>query len=271
VEVLPLAHARGYSECGLPWISVVGPDLASGPRRKTRPGREVQPCVDQGGLLPKQTANCQTLLGKITEHFAGDSALNVLMKAAIMSLTVLIALFPLHATAADQSAPPTPANADRSSVKHPVSSPISTAISSGLPKYKQSEANDKSPASPDDAVSLPKFFVYAEKVPAFSERDFYSKEGFAALLRKKYPGASVRGQDPDRIEDSAGPNYAALMYLEDKRLSEMKHFKDFADTLLRVGDAAGSKELNAEIRKTFMRHPDTLIDAMDKSANNGRR
>jgi len=50
-----------------------------------------------------------------------------------------------------------------------------------------------------------------------------------------------------------------------------KHFKDFADTLLRVGDAAGNKELNAEIRRTFMRHPDTLIDAMDKSANNGRR
>jgi len=117
---------------------------------------------------------------------------------------------------------------------------------------------------------MPKFFVYAEKVPAFSERDLYSKAGFAVLLRKKYPGASVRGQDPDRIENNV-PNYAALMYAEDKRLNQMKHFKDFADTLLRVGDAAGSKELNAEIRRTFFRHPDTLIDAMDKSANNGRR
>jgi hypothetical protein len=193
------------------------------------------------------------------------------MKAPIMSLTVLIAWFPLHATAADQTTPATPASADRSSVKPPVSSPISAAISAGLPKYQRNEANDKSPVRSDDVLQMPKFFVYAEKVPAFSERDLYSKEGFAALLRKKYPGASVRGQDPDEIEGRAGPNYAALMYMEDKRLSQMKHFKDFADTLLRVGDVAGSKELNAEIRKTFLRHPDTYIDAMDKAANNGRR
>ena len=194
----------------------------------------------------------------------------MLMSVSIMSLTVLIALFPLHATAGDQTAPANPTSAGPSSVEHPISSPISAAISAGLPKYKKSEADSKPPASSGDAVSLPKFFVYAEKVPAFSERDLYSKESFAALLRKKYPGASVRGQDPDRIEDNV-PNYAALMYAEDKRLSQMQHFKDFADTLLRVGDTAGNKELNAEIRKTFMRHPDTLIDAMDKSANNGRR
>jgi hypothetical protein len=193
------------------------------------------------------------------------------MKAPIVTLTVLIAWFPLHATAGDQTVPATPPTAGRSSAEHPVSSPISAAISAGLPKYKKSEADSKPPASSDDGLQMPKFFVYAEKVPAFSERVLYSKEGFAALLRKKYPGASVRGQDPDRIEDNGVPNYAALMYAEDKRLSELKHFKDFADTLLRVGDVAGNKELNAEIRKTFMRHPDTLIDAMDKSANNGRR
>ena len=193
------------------------------------------------------------------------------MKVPIRSLTVLIAWSPLHSTAADQSAPATPASIERSSAEHPISAPISAAISARLPKYKKSEADRKPPVSSGDAVSLPKFFVYAEKVPAFSERDLYSKEGFAALLRKKYPGASVRGQDPDRIEGRAGPNYAALMYMEDKRLSQMKHFKDFADTLLRVGDVAGSKELNAEIRRTFFRHPDTYIDAMDKAANNGRR
>jgi hypothetical protein len=165
------------------------------------------------------------LLGKIAEHFAGDPALNVLMKAPIMPLTVLIAWFPLHATAGDQTAPATPPTAERSSGEHPISSPISAAISAGLPKYKPSEAHDKSPAKPDDAVTLPKFFVYADKVPSFSERDLYSKEGFAALLRKKYPGASVRGQDPDRIEDNGVPNYAALMYAEDKRLSELKHWR----------------------------------------------
>jgi len=186
-------------------------------------------------------------------------------------LTVLIAWFPPRVTAADQTAPANPTSVERSSGEHPISPPISAAISAGLPKYKPSEAHDKSSANPDDAVSLPKFFVYTEKVPAFFERDLYSKEGFAALLRKKYPGASVRGQDPDKIEGSTGPNYAALMYMEDKRLSQMKHFKDFADTLLRVGDVAGSEELNAEIRRTFFRHPDTYIDAMDKAANNGRR
>ena len=253
---------------------IVGPDLASGPRWNSRPGREVQPYVDQGGLLPEQAANWKTPPSKIAEHFASNSSLNVLMKAPIVPLTVLIAWFPLHATAADQVAPATPAtpaNPQRPSVERPVSSPISAAISAGLPKYKQSEATEKLPVRSDDVLQMPKFSVYADKVPAFSERDLYSKEGFAALLRNKYPGASVRGQDPDRIEDNGVPNYAALMYAEDKRLNQMKHFKDFADTLLRVGDVAGNKELNAEIRRTFMRHPDTLIDAMDKSANNGRR
>jgi hypothetical protein len=212
-----------------------------------------------------------TLFGKISEHLAGNSSLNVLMKPAIMPLTVLIALFPLRAPAGDQAAPVAPKGADRSSAEHPVSSPISAAISAGLPKYHPSPVDEKPTASPDGVVQMPKFFVYAEKVPAFSERDLYSKEGFAALLRKKYPGASVRGQDPDRIEDNGVPNYAALMYAEDKRLGEMKHFKDFADTLRRVGDAAGSKELNAEIRRTFLRQHDWLIEAMDISANNGRR
>jgi hypothetical protein len=212
-----------------------------------------------------------TLFGKTAEHLAGNSSLNVLMKPPIMPLTVLIALFPLRASAGDQTAPEAPANTGQTSAAPSVSSPISAAISAGLPKYKPGPVDEKPTVSPEGVVQMPKFFVYTEKVPVFSERDLYSKDGFAALLRKKYPGASVRGQDPDRIEGSVGPNYAALMYMEDKRLSQMKHFKDFADTLLRVGDVAGSKELNAEIRRTFSRRPDWLIDAMDRSANNGRR
>jgi hypothetical protein len=212
----------------------------------------------------------KTLFGEIPEHLAGNSSLNVLMKPAIIPLTVLIALFPLHAPAHDQTAPVAPANAGQTSAAHSVSSPTSAAISAGLPKYKPGPVDEKPAVSPDGVVQMSQFFVYTEKVPVFSERDLYSKEEFAALLRKKYPGASVRGQDPDRIEGNV-PNYGALMYSEDKRLSQMKHFRDFADTLLRVGDVAGSKELNAEIRKTFLRHPDLLIDAMDRSANNGRR
>jgi len=211
-----------------------------------------------------------TLFGKMSEHSAGNSSLNVLMKPAIMPLTVLIALFPLRAPAGDQTAPVAPASAGQTSATHSVSSPISAAIIAGLPKYKPGPVDEKPTVSPDGVVQMPKFFVYTEKVPAFSERDLYSKDGFAALLRKKYPGASVRGQDPDRIEGYV-PNYGALMYSEDKRLSQMTHFKNFADILLRVGDVAGSKELNAEIRRTFSRHPDMFIDAMDRSANNGRR
>jgi len=192
------------------------------------------------------------------------------MKPPFMPLTVLIALFPLPAPAGDQTAPMAPASVEPTSAAHPVSPPLSAAIIAGLPKYKTNPVDEKASVSSDGMVQLPKFFVYTDRVPAFSERDLYSRAGFAELLRRKYPGASVRGQDPDRIDGNV-PNYAALMYAEDKRLSQLKHFKDFADTLLRVGDVAGSKELNVEIRRTFSRHPDTLIDAMDKSANNGRR
>jgi hypothetical protein len=210
------------------------------------------------------------LCDKISEHFAGGSSLNGFMKPPAVSLTVLIAIFPLRTPAGDQPATPISAGAERPSGEHPVSSSISAAITAGLPKYNPRAVDEKPSVSSDGVVQLPKFFVYTDKVPAFSERALYSKAGFAELLRKKYPGASVRGQDPDRIDGNV-PNYAALMYAEDKRLSQLKHFKDFAETLLRVGDVAGSKELNAEIRRTFSRHPDTLIDAMDISANNGRR
>ena len=192
------------------------------------------------------------------------------MKPPIMPLTVLIALLPLPARAGDQAAPATPANAGQASAAHAISSPISAAITAGLPKYKPSMVDEKPTVRPDGVVQMPKFFVFTDKAQTFSERDRYSKEEFAAVLRKRYPGASVRGQDPDRIEGTV-PNYGALRYAEDQRSSQMKYFKDFADTLRRMGDVSGSKELNAEIRRTFFRHPDTLIDAMDKSANNGRR
>ena len=191
------------------------------------------------------------------------------MKPPLVPLTVLIASFPLPAPAGDQTAPANPAGAERSA-NAPASSSTSAAITAGLPKYNPCVVSEKPSVSSDGVVQLPKFFVYTDKVPTFSERDLFSKAGFAELLRKKYPGASVRGQDPDRIEGNV-PNYAALMYAEDKRLSQLKHVQDFADTLRRVGDVSGSKELDAEIRRTFARHPDTLIDAMDKSANNGRR
>ena len=227
--------------------------------------------VHQHLVLPiAGSANWKTLFGKISEHFARASSLNVHMKPPFVSLPVLIALFPLPAPAGDQTAPATPASPERSSVEHPISSSISAAITAELPKYNPSVVSEKPSVSSDGVVQMPKFFVYTDKVPAFPERDLYSKAGFAELLRKKYPGASVRGQDPDRIEGNV-PNYGALLYAEDKRLSQLKHFRDIAETLLRVGDVSGSKELNAEIRRTFARQPDTLIDAMDKSANNGRR
>lgn len=98
--------------------------------------------------------------------------------------------------------------------------------------------------------------------------ELYTKSGLSELLSKRYPGASLPGQDPFH---SATPNYAAMTFRDENRLRQMKHFGDLADALEAIGDRAGAKALRNEIDDTFIRNSDPLEDAMDRSVNGGRR
>lgn len=154
------------------------------------------------------------------------------------------------------------------------SAEVSQAIRRGLPNFeaKKSLEPEDPAAKPEDStvVLLPKVIVKGERQPNLSEEDVATKAGLSALLAKKYPGASVRGQDPKRI-DGATPNYAVLMHSDDKRLGAMKTLGELADDLARIGNVSGSKKLKGEINRTFLRRTDPIIEAMDQAVNRGTR
>jgi hypothetical protein len=119
-------------------------------------------------------------------------------------------------------------------------------------------------------VMLPKVIVQAPKPAILSGEDLLSKTELSALIRKKYPGASLRRQDPVHY-DGGLPNYGALLYAEDKRAKQLQDLESLADLLVRTGDLAGGKTLRARVQEAAIRKPDALREAMDKSANNDRR
>jgi hypothetical protein len=165
------------------------------------------------------------------------------------------------------AAPPPPAaRAGRPAV----SREIASAITAGLPGYVHPKPSLRPAAIADESevVRLPRMVVFAPRVPVIDERDLWSKSGFSALLRARYPGASFRGQDPDH---SPLPNYAALMYAEDRRQRRMNALSELARALRRTGDAAGSRELKRLIEDTFLRQEDWKTEGMDKTLNPWRR
>ena len=117
---------------------------------------------------------------------------------------------------------------------------------------------------------MPKVKVFGERTPAFTQRQIYTRSEFSALLRKEFPGASTKWQNPYRIDGHVF-NYAALMYAEKKRKRDQESLMDFADRLGKTGDRAGEKELKNEIDDTFVRRGDWRTESMDRSANDDRR
>ena len=94
-----------------------------------------------------------------------------------------------------------------------MSAKISALLRATLPRYEAKPAVEE-PAVvevDDEVVELPKLIVTGDRPPIFSEREVQTKTGMAELVRKRYPGASFKGQ-PDQC-----PNYARLMYADDER------------------------------------------------------
>jgi len=142
-------------------------------------------------------------------------------------------------------------------------------IQRSLPPFKPATHDDADEAT--DAIRLPPVLVAAPTIKVPPEMQALSKAEFAARRRKQYPGASVPGQDPFRIEDGA-PNYARLQYEEDRRNEKVNALGSFADVLEATGDRAAAELLRRHLQNTSgSTYKDPLIEAMDKSANGGRR
>lgn len=79
-----------------------------------------------------------------------------------------------------------------------ISPAISAAIVAGLPSFDSLPPHPEHPeVHVDGVIPLPKFVVYAPKI-VFTEPAVTSKSGLEHLLRHRYPGASVKDQDPYR-------------------------------------------------------------------------
>ena len=120
------------------------------------------------------------------------------------------------------------------------------------------------------AVVLSTVVVQAPKLLVLRPEEVLSRTELSTLIRKKYPGASLKGQDPLHYEGGL-PNYGALLYSDDKRMLLLRDLSDFSRALHDSGDAVGSVKLRKLIQEASVRRPDALREAMDKSANNGRR
>jgi hypothetical protein len=152
-----------------------------------------------------------------------------------------------------------------------VSSRVTSMIMARLPAYTPAAHTDDG-ATPADVIKLPPLLVSAPKLRVPDEVQSLSRDEFAARLRKLYPGASVPGQDPYHVEHGM-PNYARFQYENDRRNEQVAAVDSLADLLEHTGDRAGSRRLKKEIQKATIggTYKDPLLDAMDKSANGGRR
>lgn len=147
---------------------------------------------------------------------------------------------------------------------------VRSQIEAKLPRYTPPAVTDSAERE-SDAVKLPPIFVTAPKLKVPDETQVLSPDAFAALLRKLYPGASVPGQDPYRVEHGL-PNYGRLEFEYERRNAQKASLNDFADLVDRAGDHAQARRLKKEIQRlSGSTYKDPLLDAMDRSVNGGRR
>jgi hypothetical protein len=143
---------------------------------------------------------------------------------------------------------------------------ISAAIRAGVPAYSPVAA-PTAPASAPGTIEMDPFVVEEDEIKAPTEKESQTKDALAQSLRKRYPGASLKGQDPVQ---SVIPNYAATMYRDDERLAKLSHLQGVATSLRATGDPGAAKALKRELQRTFIRRPDAMTESMDRAVNSWR-
>ena len=179
------------------------------------------------------------------------------------------------ASAQSPAEPSTNQAGEDAAARKQISSHIATAVRTTLPTYVAPVAKTPEPVAPEpvpetnEPVLLEKLTIFGTKVHDFSEQELATKSRLAELLFKRYPGASLRGQDPGFMGKTH--NYAALMFADDVRLENIANLTRIADDLKATGSLQLSQALRKEISRTFMRRSDWRTETMDRSANGGRR
>lgn len=146
-----------------------------------------------------------------------------------------------------------------------LSGKLSSELRAGLPSYHALERPPviapSAAASDSRVLVLPKLEVSGARVLPDS-RALTSKQGMEMFLRKRYRGASFKGQDPYH---SHMANYAALQYQDDERVRQRKSFEVISES------ATPDDPLREIMDDAFLRRASWLEDAMDRSYNHDRR
>ncbi|MFO1448348.1 MAG: hypothetical protein U1F61_28350 [Opitutaceae bacterium] len=142
---------------------------------------------------------------------------------------------------------------------------LSAEIRAGLPSFEAPTAPAERP--PSNALELPAVTVDVVRTVVPDETEVLTDAALSDLLLKRYPGASVKGQDPTDRGQIRIPNYAAVMYRDDLRLSRLETIQRIEAVHQRAGTLAPGNDLKTEIHRAFLRRPDPLTEVMDRSAN----
>ena len=133
-------------------------------------------------------------------------------------------------------------------------SSVMTHVMERLPRYGDRPVTVVTPKLGDgsEPVRLEPLVIYGEKPPKFTQSQLLTKKGFADLLRKRYHQSAYAGQE----------------YKDEKRLQDMADIKRYTEDLRLAGDISGSRDIEKEYARLFMRgHHDWKIEAIDKNMN----
>jgi hypothetical protein len=147
-------------------------------------------------------------------------------------------------------------------------SDIANALIDSLPKFSPPKPDEDGPLSgtvsdtdqpKNGIIHLPKYQVFRDRSPVFTERNSYTKEGLEAIAIKRYL-SDFDSKILDRwyipfLTMSAGDR-ALQMYYEDERLANMRDLNQEADIISRTGDPAEGAFIKKATQDTYMRNMD---------------
>lgn len=105
--------------------------------------------------------------------------------------------------------------------------------------------------APAEVVTLVPYVVRGAKGVKISDSELLTKKAFAAEISKQSDYSA----------------FAVFQHREDVRLQDMAKLQDYADSLMRVGDAEGSRAIKKESSRLFLRRHDPESEYVDSLFN----
>jgi len=161
--------------------------------------------------------------------------------------------------------PPPPAKTEDRQI---TDSDIANALVDSMPKFAPKKPEDNAPAAdaPADTdqpkngiIRLPKYQVWGERSPVFTERNSYTREGLEAIAIKRYLSdwdTKVLDRWHIPFLSMSNGDRALQMYYQDERLANIKDLNEEADTISKTGDPAEGEFIRKATQDTYMRTMD---------------